>query len=192
MIKFVPAVVIGNEDPDEIPAPNVVLLITPPLSRIHAAAQTLNIPVRVQVPTDGLLKLRLLPSKQYQPFGVYKVSIHKDNARLPIEEMQWTIPDPPVPKTIQISSSGTGEDFVNAAMYSIQGVSRSGDYTYVNGTTIKWLSNIPAAGEPYTVTYMPALTIDDLVVKEGPKHPPITRLLDPAIDNPIIAATIFY
>jgi hypothetical protein len=124
-----------------------------------------GIPARstILIPESGVLKLKLLPSKSYVPYGVYKVSVHTGKNKIPSHVMRWVVPECPNPITLDVLHLDETGDSVGIDFYEIVSVQRSGTYEIIN-SKIHWTENAPDINSSYKVTLQPPVTLNDLIL----------------------------
>lgn len=108
----------------------------------------------VSVPSDGILKIKLLNSNGRPPKNRYRVKYYAD-ANL-IDEQLWTIPQCPQTRTIPVTvTNGVGD--VPTDVFDVISITPDIAYTVSQGEI-----SIATDGE-YTITYQPALTLNEIV-----------------------------
>lgn len=127
--------------------------------------------ISLQIPTNGILRFKLMPTTAYTPNGRYKVSYIQHGVSHPVFEEEWKV-DPVISSltaTMTHDSSSNGDEFSvisqsSYGIFEILSVDHPGEYKIENDR-IKWLSNPPNNGQTYRVTYVPALTLKHLKVE---------------------------
>lgn len=163
LIKFVSPVVVDGEATQPTHLQPLRLVITAPVSRLRSAEQTLALPTVVTIPYDQELRLRLVPSSCYDPHGRYDVKVFQGkNNQVPVAQMTWVVPEAPAQRKIDVVATGA-IDAVNVAFFEVTEVSHAGTYR-VEASQIIWEADPPTEGAIYHVTYVPAVTLGDLMV----------------------------
>jgi hypothetical protein len=159
LIEFVPGVIIEGDTPD---TDNRYMKITTPTSLLPGAKQSLKDEKIIPIPSTGILKFKLLPSKIYSPIGQYKVGLYKKGSSLPVDEMIWTVPYAPNPISVTLQHNPGGDYLGSTPIYEILKINRTGEY-HIENNTIIWDSNPPTVGETYNVELQPGVSLDRLV-----------------------------
>lgn len=171
VIQYVPAVVLPGQDTSDYK--NVRgccnrIKINPPHSTGETVEQTLQAPVFVTIPSSGLVRLQLVPSDRYIPYGRYEVEYFVSGNSMAVRNEKWIVPCIIESHSVTVTSTADplGDSFniddTGYTVWSIDSISRPGSYEFIN-QKIRWLSNPPALNETYNVFYKPALTLGHIL-----------------------------
>jgi hypothetical protein len=169
--KFVPAIQLVGDDgsivePERKDIP-YYLRIKNPTTRLPGMEQVLPATSIVHIPSNGIVKMQLVPSEVFIPSSYYTVEICQGrNVHVPIETMTWTVPIvPSVTKTTLIHDDNAGMDCIltQGAVFEILAIGHSGTWQLIDNQYIKWIDNPPDNGTQYEVIYRAAATLADLI-----------------------------
>ncbi len=131
----------------------------PGLVQIHGSI------VRAVIPESGLLKLKLLPSATFGLQAHYTVNFYYGGLNAIVEQSQrWCVPACPSPITTNYMYQGL-PNLIDEPLFEIISITHSVSFA-VENNSIVWKQYPPAIGQPYSITYQPAVTLDQLVVKD--------------------------
>ena len=116
---------------------------------------------KINIPSTGVVKLLLLPSNTYSPNGSYIVKYYHGKSSTAYETQSWTVPSPPPVRTEYLSGYNPSKTLSYPA-YNVVSVSHPGEFNLVNNSIV-WLTNPPEENQGYSVTYQPAITLDQLL-----------------------------
>ena len=179
IIKYVPAVIAdpGLSSTESISNP-LRLVIHSPTSKLPGIEQSISKPISFNIPPNGLIKLKLLPSNLYIPVGKYTATIFEKGNKAYLERSIWVVPQSPAILSTTITRGNSDLDNItNLNIFSISSIdyknidsSISNTYTYeLDGNSLVWGANRPPEGTRYTIMYQPAVTLNELI-KEVPEQ----------------------
>jgi hypothetical protein len=165
-VAFIPGVaVVGSPVQSTDSKEKWHIRIKSPKSALRGIYQSLPAEFLHPISTLGQpLSLRLLASELYIPNGIYEVDYIKNgNASSPAAHQLWKIPRPISSDSAQVTrGTGVFDDVGSLPIGEILHISPSGSYDF-DGLRIHWLSGGPLAGESYSITYLPALSLRDVI-----------------------------
>lgn len=157
--------------------PQYFLKISYPRSTRKGANQYIADSVTLPVPSDGVFRYKLAPSGSYYPQARYVVQYFKRRNRIPLDTQEWLVP--PIPKTTKFVFNYQ-EDLQEYALplnaWRVMNLSPVAEYvaTY---NSITLLSHREFSQDaPVTVTYEPAVTLDQLLEYDANKFANLTRV----------------
>lgn len=173
IINFVPPIL--NADGEALNKnESVRLAITTPTSYAYGVTQALKKKFSIGLPSSGLLRLKLLASDCYNPMGRYKVEYFLGGNSIASDTQYWVVPSPPPLRNVIIAhadDSGTYTFTEKDYVFDVVNTSIAGGaYTY-NYPQIVWSTGAPEAGFSYSVTYQPAVTLDQLIYSDATQRP---------------------
>lgn len=142
------------------------LKISSPSSNRQGIKQTIKGSYFVDVPDDGPLILKLIPSGRYVPNGRYVVEYYAVGESTPVEVQHWVVPERP--PLLQYTYSWDGNDVILPSdAYEIKNISPHYQFTYQYNTLL-WNAAPPPIDQPLVITYQPAATLADIMVEKKP------------------------
>jgi hypothetical protein len=138
------------------------LKLKPPRSNRPGIYHYLQKDIHVNIPTDGLLKLQLIPSDIFHPIGRYEVEYYQKGNSLPLTKQHWIVPDKPLQATLTLLYTGNYLP-LSYTVWNVSTVSPGDSFVYENNQ----LNVIGQTLQPnitnLTINYQPALTLDQLI-----------------------------
>lgn len=131
------------------------LAISVDASNLYATEQFLPQQYIIEVPTNGVVELRLIPSTSAHPNFRYRVKYYGDNRLL--DEQYWVIPPAPEKRTQSIDVFN-GTYTLPIYIYEVLELRPQVEYTVTNGVLYISTDGV------YTVDYVPAVTLNEIVV----------------------------
>lgn len=128
------------------------------------ATQTLGEDTIVPIPSDGLIKLQLLPSLHYKCKGEYIVKYYKKgNFINHFRQERWVVPASLSPQ-IASSQVQASNNTVKLAYPVFEIIKVEPELPYlVQLDSLVWTQNSPVVGSMINITYQPAVTLDTLI-----------------------------
>lgn len=137
------------------------LRISPPRSNRKGEEQYIADSIIVNVPDDGIIRLKLLPSDRYLPIGEYVVEYYRSGCSTPIDVQKWVVPSL---ARVNYYSFVLGEydPILPIRIWRVLSVTPGSNWVseYNN---LSWRSVRPAEGEIINIEYTPAATLDQLL-----------------------------
>ena len=168
IIQFVPPVLVGDEV-DSTDFSDYWLKITPPRSNRPGLNHYLKKDIHINIPSDGLLKLQLIPSNIFHPIGRYEVEYYQKANSTPLTKQHWIVPDKPLAATLSLLYTGDPLTLFHN-VWNVNTVSPSDSFVYENNQLNVIGQTLQAGITNLTINYQPALTLDQLIeynVNEG-------------------------
>ena len=159
-IQFVPPVLIT--DSDTIDYSDYFIKITPPRSNRPGINYALSESILINIPTDGLLSLQLVPSDQFLPKGRYLVQYYKRGNSTPLDSQHWIVPVKPILSYLSLLYTGQALP-LPYNVWSISSVSFAESFVYENNSLVAIGELLKAGITNLTVNYQPALTLDQVI-----------------------------
>ena len=169
VINFKAAMLTGDDIPVETNThkgerPKYFIKISYPRSTRKGVNQYISDSVVLPIPSDGIFRYKLTPSATYYPQARYTVQYFKYKQKIPLDTQEWLVP--PLPKTTKYVFNYQ-EDLQEYALplnlWRVLNLSPAAEYVS-NYNFITLLTNIDFNnGDPVTVTYEPAVTLDQLL-----------------------------
>ena len=159
-IQFVPPVLIT--DSDTIDYSDYFIKISPPRSNRPGINYALSEPTLVNIPTDGLLNLQLVPSDSFLPKGRYFVQYFKRGNSTPLDSQHWIVPVKPIPSSLSLLYTGQPLP-LPYNVWSVSSVSFAESFVYENNSLVATGQLLLAGITNLTVNYQPALTLDQVI-----------------------------
>ena len=164
LLDFRPAVLLGDET--EVTKHNYRLKITSPTSNRQSIRQSIVSDYYVEVPSSGLLFLKLIPSSKYLPKGYYKVEYFIDGRSVPTEVQLWSIPER-LPLGYYTFTWDGSDIIFPADAYSVSSLSPSANFVYTYNKLL-WSGSQPDLNQTFTASYVRAATLGDILVRDVP------------------------
>jgi hypothetical protein len=151
-----------DQDPDKLP-PQYWMKIHAPSSNRRGFKQNLPDVLKLKIPPDGLVRLKLVPSNRYLPIGRYTVEYYRVGCSIPINVERWIVPAPMQYRNFQFIYLGDPPD-LPFDVWQITNVT-PGDGWVINYNSLIWNSGVnpPLHGTKYDLEYWPAYTLDQLI-----------------------------
>lgn len=168
VIQFVPPVLVGTAV-DTTDFSDYWLKITPPRSNRPGLNHYLKKDIHVNIPSNGLLKLQLIPSNIFQPIGRYVVEYYQKGNTTPLTKQHWIVPDRPLAAKLTLLYTGSLLP-LSYNVWSVSSVSPGDSFVYENNQLNVIGQTLQAGITNLTINYQPALTLDQLIeynVNEG-------------------------
>lgn len=169
VINFKAAILSADDEPVETNTyngnkPQYFVKISYPRSTRRGANQHIADSVVIPINSDGLFRYKLAPSATYYPQARYIVEYFKRRNRIPLDTQEWLVPA--IPKFTKYTFNYQ-EDLQQYALptnlWQVTNLSPAAEYVS-NYNTLTLLSTIGfQEGQPVTVTYEPAVTLDRLL-----------------------------
>jgi hypothetical protein len=169
VIQSVPAVISSSANYGSLVSPvynTYKLLITHEATSNFSSYQALPQQYVVTVPTDGVIRLKLLlldkANSKQSPINRYKVYYYSGEEL--VDDQYWVIPHRTLNVTpIKIQNTGEGVPYpVPSDLYEVIDIKPQAIYTIVNN--LIYFDESAPIGE-YTIQYQPGLTLYDIVVE---------------------------
>lgn len=169
VINFKSAILNDNDEPVDTNTfngkkPEYFLKISFPRSTRKGSNQHIADSVVLPIPSDGIFRYKLAPSSTYFPQARYIVQYFKRRNKIPLDTQEWLVP--PIPKFTKFAfnyQEDLQEYVLPTNLWRVTNVSPAAEYVS-NYNAITLLTNINFKdGEPVTVTYEPAVTLDQLL-----------------------------
>lgn len=165
-IQFVPPILIHDSDDSDVPDTtdysNYFLKIIPPRSNRPGVNYALSEPIILNIPSNGFLSLKLVPSSNFLPIGRYRTEYYRKGNSTPLDVQNWIIPSKPLSTNLSILYTGQPLS-LPYNVWSINSVSPSTSFIYENNLLTALGEALQAGITNLTVNYQPALTLDQIV-----------------------------
>lgn len=159
VVELVSAYKLDEETPD-IDFTKYSLYIEPPRSSRPSVQHFIRDPFRITFPSQGALKLELIPSDVYLPIGRYKVSYFKEGYSKALDKQVWIVRSRP-----RISSYSfllnTNPYALPFTFWDVLSVNDSASFSYENNMLNVLNENL--LNTIINITFQPALTVDQLI-----------------------------
>jgi len=173
VIQFVPSIL--NPDGSPIVKKDVsagfsyYLRISCPESNKLGTLATLPETFIVAIPPDGLVRLQLVPTTTLLPRGHYLVDYLRTNSKKPLLTQRWAVPElSPTAKGSYSFNYQTSVTVLPLDVWDVLNVKSSNSTLGQNWRSeynnIFWDTPEPMVGQPMTVVYRQALTLNDIVL----------------------------
>lgn len=136
------------------------LYIQPPRSSRPSIHHYLPQPFRIQFPSNGILKLQLVPSDIYLPIGRYQVSYYKEDVSKPLDKQVWIVRSRPLISSYSFLLN-TNPYSLPLTFWDVLSVNSSSSFSYENNMLNVFSDNL--LNTIINITFQPALTVDQLV-----------------------------
>jgi hypothetical protein len=169
VLKYTPIVIkfgawVLNEDSTELPAEELTryrLRISPPRTNRKGEDQYIADSKVIEVPADGIIRLKLLPSDRYLPKGRYQVEYYREHCSTPVDIQQWVVPSLPPVNTYSFIMTQF-DPVLPLRVWQVLSVS-PGDNWVAEYNNLSWRVVRPPEETEITITYTPAATLDQLI-----------------------------
>jgi hypothetical protein len=137
------------------------LRISAPRSNRRGEDQYIADSITVDVPPDGVVRLKLLPSDRYLPKGRYIVEYFRDGCRTPVDVQDWVVPSLSPSNSYNFVLSDQ-DPILPLNIWRVLTVSPGDDWTS-EYNHLTWRTTRPEPGTGISLTYTPAATLDQLL-----------------------------
>lgn len=138
--------------------------ITSPRDSSPYVSQTLGEDTLIPIPSNGIVKLQLIPSLRYRSKGEYIVRYYKKgNFNNHFREERWVVPANPPLQTVSYEVQLINNEVkLSYPIFEITKVEPELPYI-VKYDSLVWIQNQPLVGSRVNITYQPAITLDSLI-----------------------------
>lgn len=138
--------------------------ITSPRDPSPYTGQTLGEDTLVPIPSNGIVKLQLIPSLRYNSKGEYIVRYYKKgNFNNHFREERWVVPlNHPLQTVSYEVQLSNNEVKLAYPVFEVLKIEPALPFV-VQYDSLMWTQNQPAVGSLINITYQPAITLDNLV-----------------------------
>jgi hypothetical protein len=138
--------------------------ITSPRDSSPYVGQTLGEDTLVPIPSNGVVKLQLIPSLRYKSKGEYIVKYYKKgNFNNHFREERWVVPPNHPLQTVSYEALPTNNEVkFSFPVFEVLKVEPALPFL-VQYDSLIWTQNQPLVGSMVNITYQPAITLDSLV-----------------------------
>lgn len=164
IIQFEPAVLDAQGDP--LPGDRYRLKIKAPVSNRRGVRQSMKSEYFIEVPENGLVQLRLMPSDRYIPNGEYEVLYYVENQVNPIDTQKWIVPAKPGARHYSFVWDGN-PPALPVDLFSVTQMSPYYEFTY-SYNEILWTAEPPPQNTEIEILYQPAASLQELLIPAKP------------------------
>lgn len=148
-----------NETVPTIDFTKYSLFIEPPRSSRPSVQHFVREPFHVEFPTNGVLKLELVPSDVYLPIGRYQVSYFKENISKPLDKQTWIVRSRPMISSYSFLLN-TNPYTLPFTFWDVLSVNGSSAFAYESNMLNVFDQNL--INTIINITFQPALTVDQI------------------------------